>query len=70
MKTIRIQEQYITLGQLLKLCDCISTGGQAKMFLREVPVWVNGEREQRRGRKLYEHDVVSVEGFGEFQLTR
>ena len=30
MKEIGISTEYITLGQFLKLADCIDTGGQAK----------------------------------------
>jgi ribosome-associated protein len=70
MKTIAIKDEYITLGQFLKLADCISTGGQAKFFLQETEVRVNGEAENRRGRKLVPGDRVAVEGCGEFQITR
>jgi ribosome-associated protein len=69
MKTIAIKDEYITLGQFLKLADCISTGGQAKFFLQETAVRVNGEAESRRGRKLMPGDKVVVEGCGEFQIT-
>ncbi len=52
MQEIRITTEYVTLGQFLKLSDIISSGGQAKPFLAEVPILVNGEVDQRRGRKL------------------
>lgn len=68
MEYVPINGEYITLGQLLKLTDCISTGGQAKPFLQQVKVKVNGEMENRRGRKLYDGDVVEVEGFGSFKV--
>jgi ribosome-associated protein len=70
MKPIAIQTDYITLGQFLKLADCISTGGQAKSFLQETPILVNGEPENRRGKKLVHQDKISVEGCGEFEITR
>ncbi|MCS7463119.1 S4 domain-containing protein YaaA [Paenibacillus doosanensis] len=70
MKTIHIQTEYITLGQFLKLADCISTGGQAKSFLQEAAIFVNGEPENRRGKKLVDQDRVRVEGCGEFQVAR
>ncbi|MBA1393778.1 RNA-binding protein, partial [Lactobacillus sp. XV13L] len=38
----------------------ISTGGQAKWFLQENQVLVNGQEENRRGKKLYPGDVVQV----------
>ncbi|WP_019536877.1 S4 domain-containing protein YaaA [Paenibacillus ginsengihumi] len=70
MKPIEISTDYITLGQFLKLADCISTGGQAKFFLKETSVLINGEPDNRRGRKLVHLDVVKVEGCGEFQVVR
>lgn len=70
MKQVQIRTEYIQLGQFLKLADCISTGGQAKSFLEEVPVYVQGEQDQRRGRKLYDGYVVRVEGYGEFVVVR
>ena len=56
---IRDDEEYITLNVLLKITDLIQTGGMAKIFLAENVVYVNGEAENRRGRKLYRGDVVS-----------
>ena len=70
MKEIAIDTEYIALGQFLKLSDCISTGGQAKFFLAETTVHINGEQDQRRGRKLYAGDKVAVEGCGEFIVVR
>ena len=57
---LRQDEQYITLGILLKIAKIISTGGEAKIFLSENEVLVNGEEENRRGRKLYNDDKVEV----------
>lgn len=70
MKPIGIHTEYITLGQFLKLADCISTGGQAKSFLQEASITVNGEPENRRGRKLYPQDQIEVEGCGTFQVVQ
>jgi S4 domain protein YaaA len=70
MNKVTIHTDTITLGQFLKLTDCISTGGQAKSFLQETDIWVNGEPENRRGKKLSAGDKVRVEGFGEFQVVR
>ena len=57
---IREDEEYITLNVLLKITDLIPTGGMAKLFLAENDVFVNGERENRRGRKLYRGDIVKA----------
>ncbi|MGE5701522.1 MAG: S4 domain-containing protein YaaA [Clostridia bacterium] len=69
-KAVAIQTEYIPLGQFLKLAGVIDTGGMAKAFLAEVDIMVNGESENRRGRKLYPDDTVVIDGFGEFQVTR
>lgn len=58
---IRDDQEYITLNVLLKIADIISTGGMAKIYLLDNVVLVNGERETRRGRKLYRNDVIEVE---------
>jgi ribosome-associated protein len=70
MKIVEIKTEYIALGQFLKLADCISTGGQAKSFLEETEIKVNGEAENRRGKKLYHDFIVDVEGFGQFKVVR
>ena len=53
----------ITLGQFLKYVNIISSGAEAKMFLQENALVVNGEKENRRGRKLYP-GTESHRGFG------
>jgi ribosome-associated protein len=65
-KTIYLTTPYITLGQLLKIADIISSGGQAKYFLADYQVVINGQVDQRRGRKLYPDDVVEIQEFGTF----
>ena len=60
MKPIKIKTEYIELQMLLKMEDIISSGWQAKYFLAENEVYVNGELEQRRGRKLYPGYKVKV----------
>lgn len=61
MKKITINTEYITLGQLLKYVNIISNGSEAKMFLIEHQVFVNGEEEKRRGRKIYDNYQVKIE---------
>ena len=53
-------EKPITLGQFLKVKDVIYSGGEAKQYLEHNSVYVNGELEKRRGRKLQPGDTVSV----------
>ena len=59
---IKIDTEFITLGQLLKMTDWISSGGEAKFAVKELKIQVNGESENRRGRKLYPGDQISIEG--------
>lgn len=61
MKAIKINGDYIELGKLLKMVNVISSGGEAKYYLQDNEVLVNGELENRRGKKLYPGDVVKVE---------
>ncbi len=60
MEPIKIHTEYITLQQVLKKLNIISSGGAAKYYLSENPVLVNDELEQRRGRKLFPNDVLVV----------
>jgi ribosome-associated protein len=50
----------MTLGQALKASDAVGSGGEAKVVIQGGEVWVNGEVETRRGRKLREGDVVEL----------
>ena len=59
---IKVKDEFITLGQLLKVADFISSGGEAKFAVKELRIIVNGEKEDRRGRKLRPGDVVVIEG--------
>jgi ribosome-associated protein len=68
MKKILIHSGYIKLDQFLKLSDCVSTGGMAKALLQEGYVKVNGEKEERRGRKLYPGDTIEVQDNGAFEI--
>lgn len=65
MKKIKIDTEYITLTQALKLAEVIDTGGMVKWFLKEHEVFVNNELEQHRGKKLYPGDVVKIEDIDE-----
>ena len=60
--TFAIRDEFITLAQLLKMAGVIGTGGEAKYYLATTPVLVNGESEQRRGRKLRPGDLIVAPG--------
>ena len=61
MKNLKITTEFITLGQLLKIENIISSGGEAKFYLQNNMCYVNDESDNRRGRKLYPNDVIKVE---------
>ena len=61
MKQVTISTEFVTLGQFLKLANLIQTGGEAKFYLQEHEVRINGEVDNRRGRKLYNDMVVEIE---------
>lgn len=58
---IYITTDYITLGQFLKLANVISTGGETKNYLENKKVLVNGDIENRRGKKIYPGTIVTAE---------
>ena len=59
---IVINTDYITLGQFLKLADIIQSGGEAKSFLAQNEVKIDGISDQRRGRKLRGGEVIEILG--------
>ncbi|GGH80278.1 S4 domain protein YaaA [Pullulanibacillus pueri] len=65
---LRENQEFMTLGQVLKSEGIIGTGGQIKWFLSEYVVKVNGEQETRRGRKLRAGDEIFIEGHGDFKI--
>ena len=69
MENLTIDTEFITLGQLLKMTNTISSGGMAKWFLDEYIVYVNGEEEQRRGKKLRDGDIVKIPNVGTYKVT-
>lgn len=68
-KTIKIEAEYITLGQFLKHADIIQSGGMAKWFLSEHEVYINGVEDNRRGRKLRSGDQVDIRDIGTFFIS-
>ena len=64
METIKLREtdEFIKLGQALKKAGLESSGVDAKMDIQSGLVKVNGEIEERRGRKLYDGDLFEFDG--------
>lgn len=60
MNEIAIDDEFIKLGQLLKLAGLVDSGSTAKMLILDGQVKVNNEVDLRRGRKVYKGDVVTL----------
>lgn len=69
-QTITIDTDYITLGQLLKVTNLFDSGGMIKTYIREEGVLVNDERDYRRGRKLYNGDIVYLDSDNIFLVKK
>ena len=50
MLTIQIRDEYIKLGQALKLAGLVDSGLTAKEVIQDGQVLVNGEVDTRRGK--------------------
>lgn len=62
METIKLRDEFIKLGQALKAAGWVEDGVEAKLVIQEGKVTVNDETDTRRGRKLYDGDIVRFEG--------
>lgn len=60
IKVFVINGEFITLAQFLKEESIISSGGQAKWYLNENPVMLNGVLENRRGKKIHPGDQIVI----------
>ena len=62
MEVITIRDEFIKLGQALKLAGLVDSGVEAKIVIQDGLVKVNGIVDDRRGRKLYSGDIVTFRG--------
>ena len=62
MESIKLRDEFIKLGQALKAANLVEDGVEAKLVIQDGLVKVNNEVDTRRGRKLYDGDIVSFEG--------
>ena len=60
MEEIIIDTEFIKLDSLLKYASVVQTGADAKFFISEGLVFVDGEVETRRGRKIYDGMTVKI----------
>ena len=62
MEIITIKDEFIKLGQLLKLAGVVESGVHAKEEIQEGCVKVNGEVEYQRGKKIHAGDIIEFNG--------
>lgn len=62
MEIIKLRDEYIKLGQALKLAGLVDSGVEAKEVIQNGLVSVNGEIDTRRGKKLYAGDIAEFDG--------
>lgn len=62
MQAVMISDDFIKLGQALKLAGMVGSGVEAKFVIQDGEVMVNGEVETRRGKKIYANDTISYNG--------
>lgn len=65
---LRDSEDHIKLGQALKAAGLVESGADAKQAVQDGEVSVKGEIDTRRGRKLYDRDIVEYGG-GTIQIS-
>lgn len=70
MEIIKINTPFIKLQQLLKFADVVSDGTDARILIVEGFVSVNGEKELRRGRKIYPEDEIFISYEGQEILLK
>ena len=61
-ESIHIRDEFIRLGQAMKLSGLVGSGVEAKIVITDGEVKVNGEVETRRGKKLYPGDAFEFDG--------
>lgn len=62
METIKLRDEFIKLGQALKVAGFVDSGVDAKFSIQDGLVKVNGSIETRRGKKLVDGDIVEFDG--------
>ncbi|MCI8853688.1 MAG: RNA-binding S4 domain-containing protein [Lachnospiraceae bacterium] len=62
MEEIKIKDDFIKLGQALKLAGLVDSGVEAKISILDGQVTVNGETEYQRGKKLRVGDCFTFGG--------
>ena len=62
MEIIHIRDEYIKLGQAMKLTGMVGSGVDAKIVIQDGLVKVNGVTQMQRGKKIKSGDIITYNG--------
>lgn len=62
VEIIHLKDDFIKLGQALKAAGLAGSGVDAKFYIHDGLVKVNGQVEKRRGKKLVAGDLIEFDG--------
>lgn len=68
VKKIKIDTEFITLGQFLKFADVITNGGEAKEFIMSHSILVNDVDCKMRGKKICPSDKIIIDNSMFFEI--
>ena len=60
MEEVKISTEFIKLDSFLKWCGAVSQGSDAKMYILNEEVKVNGDICTQRGKKIRPGDIVEI----------
>ena len=69
-RKVQIKTEFITLGQMLKFVDLISSGSEQKMFIEKHKIFVDGMDTKMRGKKLYPGTKIKIDDSMLFEITK
>ncbi len=61
MISVKLRDEFIKLGQALKVAGIVQSGVEAKYMIQDGFIKVNGKVELQRGKKLYKGDIIETE---------
>ncbi|MCI9353533.1 MAG: RNA-binding S4 domain-containing protein [Firmicutes bacterium] len=70
MNEIIIKTEFIKLQQLLKLAGIVGQGSDAKLYIKNGEIKVNGITATQRGKKIYHGDIITIRNIGELKILQ
>lgn len=62
IELVTVSSQPIELYKVLKIANMVSGGGEAKIVISEGYVYLNGELEYQKRKKVYQDDYIEFNG--------